>query len=128
MSGGFTIRTEGGQPVLSLSGDFRTNDQAPDLKVILSPSATPLAALKSAKGAQSYGIPASIDLARQGSVWIWRQKFIAAMPGRRSGRERQAAGGGDQFGLGEPIAAADFRLPGFHHGAVQQIAHRFAKQ
>jgi len=97
VSGGFTISEEGGKKVLTLSSDFKTNDMAPDLKVIFSPSATPLAAtkspgfplkagsytilapLKSSKGAQSYVIPASFDLKSQKSVLIWCQKFNATM-------------------------------------------------
>jgi hypothetical protein len=97
VSGGFSISEQGGKTVLTLSGDFKTNDMAPDLKVIFSPSATPLAAtkapgfplkpgsytvlasLKSSKGAQSYVIPASIDLKAQKSVLIWCQKFNATM-------------------------------------------------
>lgn len=97
VTGGFSISEQGGKTVLTLSGDFKTNDMAPDLKVIFSPSATPLAAtkapgfplkpgsytvlasLKSSKGAQSYVIPASIDLKAQKSVLIWCQKFNATM-------------------------------------------------
>jgi hypothetical protein len=97
VSGGFSITQQGGKTVLTLSGDFKTNDMAPDLKVIFSPSATPLAAtkapgfplkpgsytvlasLKSSKGGQSYVIPASIDLKAQKSVLIWCQKFNATM-------------------------------------------------
>ncbi len=97
VSGGFSISEQGGKTVLTLSSDFKTNDMAPDLKVIFSPSATPLAttkppgfplkpgsytvlaSLKSSKGAQSYVIPASIDLKAQKSVLIWCQKFNATM-------------------------------------------------
>ncbi|MEA5389908.1 DM13 domain-containing protein [Cyanobium gracile UHCC 0139] len=97
VSGGFSIHEKDGKTVLTLSGDFKTNDMAPDLKVIFSPSATPLAAtkapgfplkpgsytvlakLQSSKGAQSYVIPASIDLKAQKSVLIWCQKFNATM-------------------------------------------------
>lgn len=97
VSGGFTISQKGGQTVLTLSGDFKTNDMAPDLWVAFSPSATPLAMskppafalkpgsytllskLKSSQGAQSYVIPASIDLKAQKSVLIWCQKFNATM-------------------------------------------------
>jgi hypothetical protein len=97
VSGSFKIKKEGGKQVLVLSSDFKTNDMAPDLKVVFSPSATPLAStkapgfplkpgtytvlapLKSAAGAQSYVIPASIDLSKQGSVLIWCQKFNATM-------------------------------------------------
>jgi hypothetical protein len=97
VSGGFTISEEGGKRVLTLSSDFQTNDKAPDLKVIFSPSATPLAMtkapgfplkagtytilapLKSSKGTQSYVIPASIDLKAQKSVLIWCKQFNATM-------------------------------------------------
>ncbi|MCT0231759.1 DM13 domain-containing protein [Synechococcus sp. CS-1324] len=97
VSGSFMVKKEGGKQLLVLSSDFKTNDMAPDLKVIFSPSATPLAStkapgyplkagtytilasLKSAAGAQSYVIPASIDLGKQGSVLIWCKKFNATM-------------------------------------------------
>jgi hypothetical protein len=97
VTGGFVIKKEGGRQVLVLSSDFKTNDMAPDLKVVFSPSRTPLAAtkppgyplkpgsytilapLKSSSGGQSYVIPASIDLSKQGSVLIWCQKFNATM-------------------------------------------------
>jgi hypothetical protein len=97
VSGSFMIKKEGGKQILVLSSDFKTNDMAPDLKVVFSPSATPLAStkapgfplkpgsytilasLKSASGAQSYVIPASIDLSKQRSVLIWCQKFNATM-------------------------------------------------
>ena len=80
VSGGFKIKKQGGKQVLVLSADFKTNDMAPDLKVAFSPSTTPLAMskppkyalkpgsyqvlapLKSSSGAQSYVIPASINL------------------------------------------------------------------
>lgn len=97
VSGSFMIKKEGGKQMLVFSSDFKTNDMAPDLKVIFSPSATPLAStkapgfplkpgsytilapLKSSSGAQSYVIPASIDLNQQGSVLIWCKKFNATM-------------------------------------------------
>lgn len=97
VSGSFLVKKEGGKQRLVLSSDFKTNDMAPDLKVIFSPSATPLAStkapgyplkagtytilapLKSSSGAQSYVIPASIDLSKQGSVLIWCKKFNATM-------------------------------------------------
>ena len=97
VSGGFSISEQGGKRALTLSGDFKTNDMAPDLWVAFSPSATPLAMskapafplkpgsytllskLKSSKGAQSYVIPASIDLKAQKSLLIWCQKFNATM-------------------------------------------------
>ncbi len=97
VSGSVLIRQQSGKRLLVLSSDFRTKDTAPDLKVVFSPSTTPLASskapayplrpgtytvlapLKSADGAQSYVIPASIDLAKQGSVLIWCQQFNATM-------------------------------------------------
>jgi hypothetical protein len=97
VSGSFVIKNEGGKKLLTLSKDFKTNDMAPDLKVIFSPSATPLAStkapgyplkpgsytvlasLKSSQGGQTYVIPASLDLSKQKSVLIWCQKFNATM-------------------------------------------------
>ncbi|WP_231598107.1 MULTISPECIES: DM13 domain-containing protein [unclassified Synechococcus] len=97
VSGGFSIHSEGGKQVLKLSKDFKTSDTAPDLKIVFSPSPTPLASskapayplkpgsytilapLKTSQGGQSYTIPASIDLSKQGSVLIWCQKFNATM-------------------------------------------------
>jgi hypothetical protein len=97
VSGSFVIKNEGGKRLLMLSRDFKTNDMAPDLKVIFSPSATPLAStkapgyplkpgsytvlasLKSSQGGQTYVIPASLDLSKQKSVLIWCQKFNATM-------------------------------------------------
>ena len=97
VSGSFSIIQKGGKQLLVLSSDFKTKETAPDLKVIFSPSAMPLAStkapsyplkagtytvlapLKSASGAQSYVIPASIDLSQQGSVMIWCEAFNATM-------------------------------------------------
>lgn len=97
VNGSFTIIKKAGKQLLLLSSDFKTKETAPDLKVIFSPSATPLAStkapsfplkagsytvlapLKSASGAQSYVIPASIDLSQQGSVMIWCEAFNATM-------------------------------------------------
>ena len=95
--GGFRIHQEGTKVMLELSSDFKTNDLAPDLKIAFSPSRTPLASskppayplaagtytvlapLRSTSGAQSYVISDSIDLALQGSVLIWCEKFNATM-------------------------------------------------
>jgi hypothetical protein len=95
--GSVTIRRDGDRTLLVFSGDFRTSESAPDLKVAVSPSSTPLAGskppayplepgsytvlapLKSASGAQVYEVPASIDLSRQGSVLIWCEQFNATM-------------------------------------------------
>lgn len=97
VSGSVSVRREGNHTLLVFSGDFRTSESAPDLKVAVSPSRTPLAGskppayplkagtytvlapLKSAKGAQIYAMPASIDLGRQGSVLIWCEQFNATM-------------------------------------------------
>lgn len=97
VSGSVSVRREGNRTLLVFSGDFRTSESAPDLKVAVSPSRTPLAGskppayplkagtytvlapLKSAKGAQIYEVPASINLSRQGSVLIWCDQFNATM-------------------------------------------------
>ena len=97
VSGSVSVRREGNRTLLVFSGDFRTSESAPDLKVAVSPSRTPLAGskppayplkpgtytvlapLKSARGAQTYDVPASIDLSRQGSVLIWCEQFNATM-------------------------------------------------
>jgi hypothetical protein len=97
VSGSMTVQRDGQRTLLVFSADFRTSESAPDLKVAVSPSATPLAAstppayplehgtytvlapLKSASGAQVYEVPASIDLSRQGSVLIWCEQFNATM-------------------------------------------------
>lgn len=95
--GSVTVRRDGNRTLLVFSGDFRTSESAPDLKVAVSPSSTPLAGsrppayplsegtytviapLQSASGAQTYVVPASIDLSRQGSVLIWCEQFNATM-------------------------------------------------
>ena len=95
--GGFRIRQEDKKSILELTSDFKTNDLAPDLKIAFGSSRTPLATstppayplaegtytvlapLQSTSGAQAYVIPRSIDLARQGSVLIWCEKFNATM-------------------------------------------------
>ena len=80
-----------------VSGGFLIHSEAPDLKSVFSASTTPLAStkppgyplrpgsytilapLKTSMGGQSYTIPASIDLSKQGSVLIWCEKFNATM-------------------------------------------------
>jgi hypothetical protein len=97
VSGSVSVRREGNRTLLVLSPDFRTSESAPDLKVAVSPSSTPLAdskppayplregtytviaPLTSASGAQIYEVPTSIDLSRQGSVLIWCEQFNATM-------------------------------------------------
>lgn len=95
--GGFRIRQAETKVILELTSDFKTNDLAPDLKIAFGSSRTPLATstppayplaegtytvlapLQSPSGAQAYVIPRSIDLARQGSILIWCEKFNATM-------------------------------------------------
>ena len=95
--GGFRIRQEDMKAILELSSDFKTNDLAPDLKIVFASSRTPLATstppayplaegsytilapLQSTSGAQTYVIPRSIDIDRQGSVLIWCERFNATM-------------------------------------------------
>ncbi|MCP9886464.1 DM13 domain-containing protein [Cyanobium sp. ATX 6A2] len=95
--GSVTVRRDGDRTLLVFSDDFRTSESAPDLKVAVSPSSTPLvgskppayplqegsytviAPLRSASGAQTYVLPDSIDLNRQGSVLIWCEQFNATM-------------------------------------------------
>lgn len=97
VNGSFTIIKKAGKQLLVISSDFKTKETAPDLKVVFSPSAAPLAStkapsfplkagsytilapLKSASGAQSYVIPSSIDLSQPGSVLIWCEAFNATM-------------------------------------------------
>jgi hypothetical protein len=97
VQGSYRIRTEGGRTILTLSDDFRTSDTAPDLKIALGRSTAPLAdskppayplrpgsytvlqPLQASAGAQSYVIPASIDLKAYGSVLIWCEQFNATM-------------------------------------------------
>ncbi len=97
VQGGFVIERRNGANVLRLTKDFRTSPQAPDLKVAFSPSAMPLAGskppayplkpgtytvlapLKAPSGAQTYVLPASLDLSAQKSVLIWCEQFNATM-------------------------------------------------
>jgi hypothetical protein len=97
VQGGFVIERRDGADVLRLSKDFRTSEQAPDLKIAFSPSAMPLAGskppayplrpgsytvlapLKSPRGAQTYRIPPTLDLKAQKSVLIWCEQFNATM-------------------------------------------------
>jgi hypothetical protein len=97
VQGGFVIERRNGTQVLRLTQDFRTSPDAPDLKLAFSPSAMPLAGskppayplkpgtytvlapLKAPSGAQTYVLPASLDLAAQKSVLIWCEQFNATM-------------------------------------------------
>lgn len=85
------IVTEGGHRYLEIDSAFHTNDQAPDLHVLLETSATPpssyttfgsyvnLGKLQSVSGAQRYPIPDAIDLAQFKSVSIWCRMANATM-------------------------------------------------
>ena len=95
-AGSFTISNVGGMAQLNLSEDFASNPDAPDLYVLIGYSADPIAGkslpfplvddeyktiakLQSVTGAQSYPIPAEIDLSKGGSVVIWCRRFNATM-------------------------------------------------
>jgi hypothetical protein len=97
VQGRLEIHEQNGERTLVLSDDFRTKAGAPDLKVVFSEAAQPLAnsqppayplqagsvtvlaPLRAASGGQRYRIPASIDLSRQRSVLIWCEQFNATM-------------------------------------------------
>ena len=81
-SGDWSIVREGGKTLVNLSADFKTRD-APDLKIFLSPLAAAdatgknatngsimVAPLSSNAGAQTYEIPAGVDLADYKSILI----------------------------------------------------------
>ena len=82
-SGTARIVTENGQRYLVLDSAFRTNDQGPDLHVLLDTAAKPpqayqnyssyvnLGKLQKFSGTQRYPIPAAIDVADFKSVVIW---------------------------------------------------------
>ncbi|GBF79111.1 DM13 domain-containing protein [Aphanothece sacrum] len=85
------IVKEGGQNYLEIDSAFSTNDQAPDLHVLLDPNANPpksysnmngyvnLGKLHKVKGAQRYPIPSAIDLSKFKSVVIWCRMANATM-------------------------------------------------
>ncbi|MCP9774850.1 DM13 domain-containing protein [Cyanobium sp. WAJ14-Wanaka] len=97
VTGSFSVEKKGDKTTLVFSKDFSTNPQAPALQVILVKSATPLkalkaphypltpgsytqvAALKSAKGPQTYTLPAGVDVKAYGSVLIWCKVANATM-------------------------------------------------
>ena len=72
------ILKEGDKYYITLGEDF-TFDGAPDPKVALGNDGydknTLMGLLRSNTGAQSYEIPASIDVAAYNEVWIWCEKF-----------------------------------------------------
>jgi hypothetical protein len=97
VTGSVTVKQAAGKTLLVFSKDFSTNPQAPALQVVLMKSATPLkslkaphyplnagsytqvAPLKSAKGPQTYTIPAGVDVKAFGSVLIWCKVANATM-------------------------------------------------
>jgi hypothetical protein len=100
-SGRVQIVQRGNERILELGADFKTFNMGPDLVVILHrspdvigstvPPAYPinegdyvlLAPLKSFNGAQSYPIPANINLADYPSAAIWCRKFNATFGAAR---------------------------------------------
>ncbi|MDX2243212.1 MAG: DM13 domain-containing protein [Leptolyngbyaceae cyanobacterium bins.302] len=82
-SGTARIVTNGKHRFLEIDSAFKTTDQAPDLHVVLEPSATPpktygnpgqfinLGKLQKISGSQRYPIPDSINVANYKSVVIW---------------------------------------------------------
>lgn len=96
VTGSFHIEKRGKKSLLVLSDDFSTNEKAPDLHLVVSPSSDPLkggkppyalqpgsytvlSKLKAFRGGQAYEVPASIDLARNGSLLIWCRMANATM-------------------------------------------------
>lgn len=97
VTGTVAITHTGGKTNLVFSKDFRTNPKAPALQVVLMKSSTPLktlrapnfplspgsyvqvAPLKSYKGAQTYTLPAGINIKANGSVLIWCKEANATM-------------------------------------------------
>ena len=97
VTGTVAITHAGGKTSLVFSKDFTTNPKAPALQVVLVKSATPLktltpphyslsdgdytqvAPLKSAQGAQTYTLPAGVDIKAYGSVLIWCKVANATM-------------------------------------------------
>jgi Electron transfer DM13 len=93
--GGASIITKNGRSFLQLDSSFKTSSQGPDLVVILHRSANilgttqapnyalkggdyiVLSRLKKYSGAQTYAIPANINLANYRSAAIWCRKFNA---------------------------------------------------
>jgi hypothetical protein len=93
--GGVSIVTKNGRSFLQLDSAFKTSSQGPDLVVILHRSRNVLSTtqapnyalkggdyivlsrLKKYSGAQSYAIPANINIANYRSAAIWCRKFNA---------------------------------------------------
>lgn len=97
VTGTVTVGHEGNKTTLVFSKDFSTNPKAPALQVVLLKSSTPLktlkapsyplspgsftqvAPLKSYNGAQTYTLPAGVDINASGSVLIWCKEANATM-------------------------------------------------
>lgn len=93
--GGASIVTKNGRSFLQLDSSFKTSSQGPDLVVVLHRSGNVLGTtqapnyalkrgdylvlsrLKKYSGAQTYAIPANINLANYRSAVIWCRKFNA---------------------------------------------------
>jgi hypothetical protein len=69
---------KGGKTTIELSSDF-TFSGAPDAKIALGTNGIDkskiLAPLKKNKGAQSYVVPANMDISKVNEIWIWCEKF-----------------------------------------------------
>ncbi len=88
VTGSFTIEKVDGKTVLSLGSDFKTKS-GPDLQIVFSPmpfakvngknaldgGAVSIGELKSNKGAQTYEIPANVDLSKMKCVLIHCVKY-----------------------------------------------------
>jgi hypothetical protein len=101
--GGASIVTKNGRSFLQLNSAFKTSSQGPDLVVILHRSGNVLGTtqapnyalkggdyvvlsrLKKYSGAQTYAIPANINLANYRSAAIWCRKFNATFGVARLG-------------------------------------------
>ena len=77
-TGGVRIRKAGNEYFIDLATNF-SFDGAPDPKVALGRNGydpnTLLAPLAKNSGAQSYAIPAGINVSTYNEVWIWCEKF-----------------------------------------------------
>jgi hypothetical protein len=88
IKGTFVIKDHNGQKILELSEDFKTKN-GPDLQLVFSPmnfadingknaldnGAVSLGLMQSNKGAQTYEIPANVDLSKMKSILIHCVKY-----------------------------------------------------
>lgn len=82
-SGGVTIQKSGNRYVVKLAGNFSL-DGAPDPWVGLGSngkysSKGAVAVLKKNTGAQTYTVPASVDVSKFNEVYIWCKKFAVPL-------------------------------------------------